>query len=413
MNQQTKITPFQKQREAKKIADSKTFTLYGGGIRGGKSYWMLLCLLTNCFKYDKSRWLVVRESLPTLRRTILVTFQRLLDDGFQQYVKEFNQQTMTVTFTNGSQIIFLAESFDTDKELNRFRGLEINGAGLDEINELQEATLNKVIERSGSWTGSPNCPIQILATCNPSGGWVKSRIYDKWKDNTLPPTWAYIPAKISDNPHIPKDYVESLRANMPAHEYDVFVNGNWEVSLTGSLFKRTEFNYFDELPTVKAESVLGYVDVADEGSDYLCALWAKIYDGKIYITDAIFTQDTIDVTCPMVSSKIKELNADYTRIEANNQGSGFIRLLRQSVQEDKVLSIKNTANKHTRILMAYHIIKNKFVYVHPEKQTDEYRAMMQQIYEYKKDGKSKHDDAPDAMAGLANFIQALLPHIFE
>jgi predicted phage terminase large subunit-like protein len=356
---------------------------------------------------------VVRESLPTLRRTILVSFQRLLDDGFQQYVKEFNQQTMTVTFTNGSQIIFLAESFDTDKELNRFKGLEINGAGLDEINELQEATFNKVIERSGSWTGSPNCPIQILATCNPSGGWVKSRIYDKWKDNALPSTWAYIPAKITDNPHIPKGYIESLKANMPAHEYDVFVNGNWEVDLTGSLFKRSDFNYFDKVPEGAPDSVLGYVDIADEGSDYLCAVFAKIYGNQIYITDAIFTQDTIDITCPMVVAKIKELNADYTRVEGNNQGGGFIRLLRQSVQEDKILSVKNTQNKHTRILMSYHTIKNKFIYVHPEKQTDEYRAMMQQIYEYKKDGKSKHDDAPDSMAGLGRFIEVMLPHILE
>jgi predicted phage terminase large subunit-like protein len=413
MAEATRIIPFKKQIEAKRIADTKTFTLYGGAIRGGKSYWLLLCLLSNCFKYDKSRWLVVRESLPTLRRTILITFQRLLDEGFQRYVKEFNQQTMTVTFTNGSQIIFLAESFDTDKELNRFRGLEINGAGLDEINELQEATLNKVIERSGSWTGSPSCPIQILATCNPSGGWVKSRIYDKWKDNTLPPTWAYIPAKISDNPHIPKDYIESLKANMPPHEYDVFVNGNWEVDLNGSLFKRTDFNYFDSLPEGAPESVLGYVDIADEGSDYLCAVFAKIYGNQIYITDAIFTQDTIDITCPMVAAKIKELNADYTRIEGNNQGSGFIRLLRQSVQEDKVLMVKNTQNKHTRILMSYHLLKNKFLYVKPENQSDEYRAMMQQIYEYKKDGKSKHDDAPDAMAGLAKFIQVFLPHVLE
>jgi len=407
------IIPFSKQIEAKRIADTKTFTLYGGAIRGGKSYWLLLCLLSNCFKYDKSRWLVVRESLPTLRRTILITFQRLLDEGFSQYVKEFNQQTMTVTFTNGSQIIFLAESFDTDKELNRFKGLEINGAGLDEINELQEATFNKVIERSGSWTGSPNCPIQILAKCNPSGGWVKSRIYDKWKDNALPPTWAYIPAKISDNPHIPKDYVESLKANMPPHEYDVFVNGNWEVDLNGSLFKRSDFNYFDKMPEGLPDSVLGYVDIADEGSDYLCAVFAKIYGNQIYITDAIFTQDTIDITCPMVAAKIKELNVDYTRVEGNNQGGGFIRLLRQTVQEDKVLMVKNTQNKHTRILMSYHTIKNRFMYVHPDKQTDEYRAMMQQIYEYKKDGKSKHDDAPDSMAGLGRFIEVMLPHILE
>jgi len=88
-------------------------------------------------------------------------------------------------------------------------------------------------------------------------------------------------------------------------------------------------------------------------------------------------------------------------------------LLKQLVPEDKVLMIKNTANKHTRILMAYGIIKDKFIFLHPSQQSDEYRAMMQQVFEYKKDGSSKHDDAPDAIAGLAKFIQGFLPHILE
>jgi hypothetical protein len=32
----------------------------------------------------------------------------------------------------------MSESYDSDKELNRFRGLEINGAGIDEINEIRK-----------------------------------------------------------------------------------------------------------------------------------------------------------------------------------------------------------------------------------------------------------------------------------
>lgn len=404
-----------KQAEAKRIADSKTFTTFGGAIRGGKSYWLLISIISYCFQYPKSRWVIIRENMPTLKRTTLVSFQSILDAGLDVYVKEFNQQTMTITFTSGSQIIFMAESFDTDKELNRFKGLEINGAGLEEINEIQEATFNKVIERSGSWLGAKGCPIKILATCNPSGGWVKALIYDRWRDNALPESWAYVPAKITDNPHIPQNYIDSLKQNMPEHEYDVFVNGNWEVDLKGSLFKRTDLKYFNvaDLPTTAPDAAIGYADIADEGDDYLCALWAKIYDKKIYITDIIFTQDNIDITCPQVAAKILSTGAEFTRIEGNNQGTGFIRLLKQIVPEERVLMIKNTANKHTRILMAYGIIKDKLIFQHPSEQSEEYRKMMQQVFEYKKDGSSKHDDAPDAIAGLAKFIQGFLPHLLE
>ena len=229
------MTP--KQREAHKAIQTHDFVLYGGAIRGGKTYWLLLELIGMCFTYPKSRWIVVRQSLPTLKQTVLVSFGKLVDQGLGQYIASYNQSTQTVTFNNGSQLIFMAESFDTDKELNRFRGLEINGAGIDEINEIQEVTFYKIFERAGSWTGSPKCPIKIIATANPTNNWVKEKIYDKWRDNTLNPRWAYIPAKITDNPHIPEDFIRNLKDNMPRYQYEVFVNGIWDISLkTGGEF---------------------------------------------------------------------------------------------------------------------------------------------------------------------------------
>jgi len=110
---------------------------------------------------------------------------------------------------------------------------------------------------------------------------------------------------------------------------------------------------------------------------------------------------------------VNALNVDYVRLKVNNQGGGFIRLLRQTVQEDKVLMVKNTQNKHTRIKLSYSIIKNKLLFLHPSQQSHEYKEMMKQMFEYKKDGTSKHDDAPDAMAGLAKFIQVFIPHVLE
>jgi hypothetical protein len=151
-----------------------------------------------------------------------------MSEGLGQYVRSFNRSDFIVTLVNGSQIIFFAESFDTDKDHNRFKGLEVNGFGIDEINEMQESTFNKCIERAGSWQGSKGCPIKILATCNPAKNWVKKQFYDRWVKNNLPNGWAYIPSKITDNPHIDSAYVESLKM-LPAHEYEVFVNGNWEI----------------------------------------------------------------------------------------------------------------------------------------------------------------------------------------
>ena len=222
------ISPTPKQREAHKILEDNTIVVYGGAIRGGKSYWLLLELITYSFQFPGSRWVILRASYTNLERTILVSFKQMLLEGFEQYLRKFDGQSLTATWNNGSQILFMAESYDSDKELNKFRGLEINGAGIDEMNEIEEVTFNKIIERSGSWNGI-NCPPKILATCNPTLGWVKKRIYDPFKDGKLPPGWAYIPAKLTDNPYLSKEYVESLKANMPPYEFEVYVNGNWDV----------------------------------------------------------------------------------------------------------------------------------------------------------------------------------------
>lgn len=227
------IRPFPKQIEAKRIAQQRgtDIVLYGGAIRGGKSYWLLLMLHSYCITYPGSKWLLLRESLPTLKKTLIPTFGKLYDAGLAPYIKSFNRDTWTVTYHNGSQLIFMAESFDSDKELNRFRGLEINGAGIDEVNEIHEETFDKVIERAGSHIISGlDVPIKILCTANPSQGWLKKRIYDRWKDGTLPPSYAYVSSKIYDNPHIPESYIESLKTNMPAMLFQKFVDGDWEVN---------------------------------------------------------------------------------------------------------------------------------------------------------------------------------------
>lgn len=168
--------------------------------------------------------------MPTLERTTLVTFNSILNEGLSKYVSSWDKKAQTVTFTNGSEIIFMGENYETDKDLDRFKGLEINGGGIDEINECQEQTLYKMLERAGSWNNSiGRPPIVVLATCNPANNWVKEEVYDKWQKNELPSTWAYIPSKITDNPYIPSDYLDSLRANMPEYEYLRFVEGDWEV----------------------------------------------------------------------------------------------------------------------------------------------------------------------------------------
>jgi len=230
----TGLQPTPKQKEAHRIASESEIVLFGGAIRGAKTFWLFLENFHYAFTYKGSRWLFLRQSETTLKRNTFPSFNQFLSTGVDQYVDKWDMSTLTVNWINGSQTVFMAESYDHDKELNRFRGLEINGAFLDELNELQEVTFDKVIERSGSWThaqadkhGNP-CPVKILASCNPSHNWVRERFYEKHLTNTLPKGWAYVPAKITDNPHVPQAYLDNLRNNLPKMLYEKFVEGDWD-----------------------------------------------------------------------------------------------------------------------------------------------------------------------------------------
>lgn len=220
-----------------------TFVLYGGAIRGGKTFALLGTFILLCLRYPGSRWAIVRKDGMVLEQNTLPAWDKIKPSNV---IKSYNGKTRVVTFFNGSQIIFFAENYHKDKELNRWRGLEVNGFGLEEINEIQQVSYHKAIERAGSWIipdvpDHKQPPPTILATCNPTQGWVKELVYTPWKKGLLPRHMKYIPSTIFDNPHIPQLYIENLK-KLPRYEYEVMVMGNWDVQLKvgGEFFKKFE-----------------------------------------------------------------------------------------------------------------------------------------------------------------------------
>lgn len=222
------FNPFPKQIEFLQavFSGNYSFIMYGGSIRGGKTFAGIGALLLLAKKYPKSKWVIVRTDLQTLKRNTIPSFWKVCPRAF---VKHYNQETQTVTFTNDSQIIFFGENYADDKDLNRWRGLECNGFLLEELNELQYKSFNKAIERAGSNVIDPKPKPLIIATCNPANNWVKDEIYTKHLKGTLPEKWLYISSRIFDNPYVASDldYMEALKT-MPPLEYDLFVNGDWE-----------------------------------------------------------------------------------------------------------------------------------------------------------------------------------------
>jgi hypothetical protein len=130
-------TPAQDRFFEAALSGQYRFLAYGGGIRSGKTAMSLILAQLLCRVYPGSRWAIVRKDLPTLRRNVLPAFSKFRIPGF---MGEVNYANWTATATNGSQLVFFTESISEDPELNRWRGLEVNGFFPDEANELQEAS---------------------------------------------------------------------------------------------------------------------------------------------------------------------------------------------------------------------------------------------------------------------------------
>lgn len=352
------LTP--KQTEAMNALQSElyNFILYGGAIRGGKSVWGLSSLLIMCQIFPRSRWCVIREDMEKIRTTTIPSFKKLEPSG------KLKESPFEYTHPNGSVIIFKSENYKQDKDFDWMKGLEVNGFLFEEINECQEKCLYKAFERAGSWI-IPHSKVQpkpiILATCNPTFGWVKNVVYDKYKKNELPSDWLYIPAKITDNPHLPQAYIDNLN-NLPKFEYMVYVEGNWDVQLKtgGEFYKQFEINKHVKRHKYKPDLPL-HISWDDNVNPYLpCGIF-QIYQikGGGYLVAQIdevageTPRNTVKEVCKVIIEKYKHHESGmfiYGDATANKQdtklekGHNFYTLIMDYLKEFKPINRVQKSN---------------------------------------------------------------------
>jgi len=301
-----------KQNEAMNAIASEQydFILFGGAMGGGKTFLGLSAFLIMCELFPKSRWCVIRENLEKIRITTIPSFKKLNAKG------TLKTNPYEYTHHNGSIIMFKGENYDNDKDLDWLKGLEVNGFLFEEINECQNDTLNIAFGRAGRWECEPRPRPVILATCNPTNTWVKSLIYDRWENNTLPDRWLYITSKITDNPYLTEAYKENLQ-NMPRYQYEVFVEGNWNIQLkTGGEFYKcfdidkhvVKCSYNPALPL--------HISWDDTVNPYLPMAIFQIVGKTAYCID--------EITGTTPNNTVKQVCNEFKRRYPNHQSGLFI-----------------------------------------------------------------------------------------
>ena len=161
-----------------------------------------------------------------------------------------------------------------------------------------------------------------------------------------------------------------------------------------------EFNCYTDLPS-RSYSV-AYIDAADSGADYLCALFYKEAEDGNYITDVLYTKDPMEVTETTLTYMLQQHQVERCHIESNNGGNLFVSNLQQRSWDTgnrltRFNPFHQNQNKTARIFAASASVQ-KLIKM-PLDWKKRFPKFARDLTGYLRVGTNAHDDAPDALTG--------------
>ena len=186
----------------------------------------------------------------------------------------------------------------------------------------------------------------------------------------------------------------------------------------GLLFPADELNYYNGvLPDGEYLSAAA-CDVAWGGNDSLSMPFGYSFgsrvDGPIYIPDWIFNKGDKYKTKPLVTAKIIQNKSSMVRVEANNGGDEYAEsvelMLKEQGYKTNITWTKasNQMSKIAKIIQYAPDVKRRCYFLSPELQSEEYKQAMEELTTFTQIGKNLHDDAPDGLVQLIQFISGEL-----
>ncbi len=184
------------------------------------------------------------------------------------------------------------------------------------------------------------------------------------------------------------------------------------IDLKGRLYNSIK-TYIDIPRDEKGNSLFtginAYCDTADDGSDWLCNIIYGTYNKEAYILDIVYTQEPMEITEDKVAKSLYDNFVNKALIESNNGGKGFARAVERILKEKyksnktRVKWFHQSQNKIARILSNATWVMDHIYY--PKNWRERWPEYYDAMIKYQREGKNKHDDAPDATTGVAENME--------
>lgn len=156
--------------------------------------------------------------------------------------------------------------------------------------------------------------------------------------------------------------------------------------------------------------IKNYTDTADTGDDWLASITYGVYNKEAYILDVVYSKASMEYTEPEVADMLYRNNVGIADIESNNGGRGFARQVVQRLRDTygsnytKVVPFHQSKNKQARILSNATWVMDHIYF--PVNWADRWPEFYKAVTRYQREGKNEHDDAADALTGMAEKLTA-------
>lgn len=218
--------------------------LFGGAAGGGKTAALAMEAAQRCMEQSGLQAYLFRRSYRELMDTLVLQARKFIPPS----VAAFNASSMSMDFVNGSSMKFRHCFNESDRF--QYAGIEIHALFIDELTHFSKAVYDFLKTRLRVEKRLNIKPI-IRCASNPGGtghAWVKrhfidigepfskheQRIYSELLGVERVRSIQYIPARVTDNPHIGREYVFELESK-PRALRDALLLGKWD-AFEGQVF---------------------------------------------------------------------------------------------------------------------------------------------------------------------------------
>lgn len=210
---------------------------YGGAAGGGKTRLLVEMAIDLALNYPGNRILIGRKDFNDLSSTVMESFFRHVPQQLVVGVNN-NQHWVKLRVNGWPKDVVSTIRF---RELKDWTGLGSEEYGAVLIDEAAEVGTDSVLMLLSRlrWQLPKSVPNHekmsyfFIATSNPYPGWFKDWFVDgRLSDEVraMPQVSIhFVPARASDNPHLPPHYEKFLRAIYPAAWVKRLMDGDWDV----------------------------------------------------------------------------------------------------------------------------------------------------------------------------------------